>query len=109
MNIKQFKTELIEEGYSLTNNIHNGIWILPDGSLIDGIFDMGLRSEDHRMMESFVNIDRYDDDFWDEVVNNFNLVMIVPESKIILIKPWQHITEAHQNIMDQLGYEVEYY
>ncbi|MBM7598118.1 hypothetical protein JOC34_000475 [Virgibacillus halotolerans] len=109
MNIEQFKLDLIDEGYQLTNNIHEGIWILTDGSMIDGVYDMGKRSEEHRMMESFTDIDRYDDSFWDVVVKEYSLVMIIPETQCILVKPWQTVTQEQQSIMDQLGYEVEQY
>lgn len=108
--MEEFKAQIIEAGYKLTDNIYEGIYILKDGSLIDGDFDpYAGRCEDHRMMESFTDKDRYDADFWDHITREFGVVMVVPETEMILLKPWQTITKEQRRVMEELGYEVDYY
>jgi hypothetical protein len=110
MSVQEFKSLIVENGYKITDNIHEGIYILEDGSLIDGEFDpYAGRCEDHRMMESFTDKERYDDDFWDHITREFNVVMVVPETEFILLKPWQNVTPEQQRVMDALGYEVDHY
>lgn len=100
---------LIEEGYSLTNNGNEAIYIFPDGEMIDGAYDYGSRSEDHRMIECVMSTDRYDDNFWEDVHNQLKVVRLVPETKFALILKGQELTEKQIKIIERYGYEVEEY
>ena len=69
----------INEGIELTQLPDHAIYILPDGSLIDGCFYDNDRSEDHRLAESLSEFDRYDGNrFWLDLFNNLNMIMSVP-------------------------------
>lgn len=93
----------ITEGIELTQLPDHAIYILPDGSLIDGCFYDNQRSEDHRLAESLSEFDRYDGNrFWLDLFNNLNMIMLVPETKTILITKQQTITAAQTEQMNML-------
>ena len=93
----------ITEGIELTQLPDHAIYILPDGSLIDGCFYDNERSEDHRLAESLSEFDRYDGNrFWLDLFNNLNMIMLVPETKTILITKQQTITLAQTEQMNML-------
>lgn len=53
-----------EEDYHITDNPAEAIYIFPDGKVLSGDFDSGVRGTAHRAIEClFDDIDRYDDDF----------------------------------------------
>ncbi|HDM3609934.1 TPA: hypothetical protein PZR02_002702 [Staphylococcus aureus] len=94
---------LEEEGVELTDDINQAIYILSDGRLISGMFDCGIRGVDHRIIELlFEDVDRDSENFWDEVVNRANLVMYVPETKTILLKENQNITNKQLEMINNL-------
>ncbi|HFO1886517.1 TPA: hypothetical protein ACHHNH_002798 [Staphylococcus aureus] len=104
---------LEEEGVKLTDNIDEAIYIMADGRFISGMFDSGVRGEDHRIIEClFGDIDRDIEGFWDEALNRANLVMIVPETKTVLIKQGQNVTDKQLDVIDKLGktnYRIDYF
>jgi hypothetical protein len=92
--------EMLEaEGYKVGKYFNESIYILQDGTLVDGDFYDGNRCEDHRMMESFSEFDRYDGDkFWNDIMLTKGLLMIVPECEEIYIHP-QYIPTSEQNMV----------
>ena len=87
----------------------HAIYILPDGSLIDGCFYDGDRTEEHRITELLSEFDRYDGDkFWLDLFENLNMAMLVPESKQILITPKQKITPKQREVMNNLTNDFYY-
>lgn len=96
MNNDQIVSTIIEEGYNMTDNPYEAIYILTDGQLISGDFDYGSRGTDHRMIEIVTPINRYDKNFWDYVHRELKLVMLVPETKVALIKKGQELTAAQK-------------
>lgn len=99
-----------EEGYTLTEKANEAIYILSDGRMISGYEEGGnTRTIDHRMVECLMETDRYDNEFWEEVHARFKLVMLVPETKIALVKPGQKITDEQQNVLNELEYKLELY
>ncbi|MHC5291055.1 hypothetical protein ACYSTM_21105 [Bacillus licheniformis] len=109
MNNTQLVNELLEEGYNMTDNPFEAIYILTDGQLISGDFDCGCRGTDHRMIECVIDGDRYEDDFWDKVHTDLGLVRVVPETEIALIKEGQELTAKQEEIISQIGFEIEAY
>lgn len=109
MNMKAIIDELIDNGYELTENPMEAIYIFEDGTMIDGIFDCGLRSEDHRMIECLMESDRYDNNFWDDVHSQLKVVRLVPETKFALIAENQILSPIQESIINEYGYEVEVY
>lgn len=104
---------LEEEGVELTDDINQAIYILSDGRLISGMFDCGIRGVDHRIIELlFEDVGRDSENFWDEVLKRACLVMYVPETKTILIREKQNITDKQLEMIDKLKkqkHKVEYF
>lgn len=76
------RQQCIDEDIQFTTNIKEAIYILPDGTMIDGCFIDDLRTEDHRLLELISIYNRYDGDkFWLDILDNKNILMIVPETK----------------------------
>ena len=104
------KQQLIEEEQIIGTNIEEAVYILTDGTSWDGQFDCGCRGVEHREVESFTKYDRYDGEkFWKEVTVTLGLVMLVPESKMVLIHPEYTVTDKQQKQINKavkLGYEV---
>lgn len=100
-------------GIELTSNIDEAIYILADGRMVSGMFDYGVRGIDHRNIEVlFDDVDRDSENFWDEILNRACLVMYVPETKTILIREKQNITDKQLEMIDKLKkqkHKVEYF
>lgn len=103
--------DLENEGYTTTNNITEAFYILVDGSLWDANIEYGSRNNDHREAEAFSKFNRYDGEkFWNDVTINMGLVMIIPESKEVLINPNYEPTNEQQERINEaieIGYIVE--
>jgi hypothetical protein len=100
---------LLNEGYEVNGKIEEAIYILQDGTLFDGGFEEGCgRCVEHREMEAFSKYDRYDGDkFWNDVMEN--IIMLIPESKEILIQPnYTPTTKQNEQIerLLKLGFEI---
>lgn len=102
--------ELTEHGYEETESLSMAFYILADGTMWEGCFDSGIRGYDHREVEVFTTFDRYDgNDFWEEVFLKLNLVMVIPETKKIMVHPQQKLFSAQAEVVDyaiSAGYEV---
>lgn len=109
MNMTTIINELEENGYTFTKNGKEAIYIFPNGLMIDGMFDYGSRSEDHRMIECLMESNRYDNNFWNDVHNQLGVVRLVPESMIALIIQGQELTNEQSTIINKWGYDVEEY
>lgn len=113
MDIELIIKILDSEGIELTSNIDEAIYILADGRMVSGMFECGVRGIDHRVMEIlFEDVDRDSENFWDEVLNRACLVMYVPETKTVLIKRNQNITDEQLKIINNLEnqkHSVEYF
>lgn len=106
----KIKAILEDCDYKLTENPREAIYILRDGSMIDGEFFDGNRSVDHRMIECCMeDIDRYHKDFWSRVHADLGVVMLVPECKNYMIMEGQEITEQQKDILEELNYGCEIY
>lgn len=110
MTVDEIKRRVIDtDYYTLTNKISEAIFILADGSMIDGQFDMGIRGIDHRMIECVVDFDRYDDKFFDKVHDLLKIVRLVPETNVALVKVNQELSEIQLELIDRAGFVIEYY
>lgn len=109
MNMKTVYATLEEYGYELTTNPNEAIYIFPNGEMIDGGFDCGSRGEDHRMIECLMESDRYDNNFWDDVHSQLQVVRLVPETMFALISVDQELTNEQLSIINSTGYEIEVY
>ena len=101
--MNSIRKKCIDNEIEFTPSPNHAIYILPDGSLIDGCFYDGSRTGDHRIAELLSEFDRYDGDkFWLDLLDNLNMVMLVPESKQILITLKQKITRKQKEVMNDL-------
>ena len=106
MNLKE---QCQSEGIAFTTAPTEAIYILEDGTMIDGVFNEGERSEDHRIMELISSFNRYDGNrFWLDLFIGKDLVMLVPETKTILIVKQQILTPKQVEIMGTLIQNFSY-
>jgi hypothetical protein len=103
--------ELLKEGYNLTESALEAIYILPDGKMIDGYFDCGIRGEEHRMISHWVPFDRFKENvaFWNYVKYELQLVMLIPETMTALIGERQEMTEEQSDIVKNYKYKLDQY
>ena len=109
--MENLKLQLEENGYELTNDPESAIYVLQDGSMIDGWFDCGYRGLDHNMISFAVPVKRSQDytGFWKYVHNELGLLRVVPETGICLADIDQELTEEQEEYIDYMGYELERY
>lgn len=109
--INLLKKRLIEAEVNFTDYLSNALWLLPDGTMIDGEYDYGNRGQDHRIIESgIVGLDRYDGrKFWDACHKDYKLVRLVPETGYAMISPRQKLTQEQESILKYSNYEIEKY
>lgn len=102
------KQQCINEDIQFTTNILEAIYILPDGTMIDGCFYDGDRTEDHRLLELISQYDRYDGNlFWLDILETKNILMIIPETKTILYKN-KKLTKETVILLNQLVHLHDY-
>ena len=111
MNVNEMKEKLYDEGYELTDCADCAIYVMADGSMIDGCFDWGVRGYDHRMIDFLVPVDIYEDfeGFWNYVHENLGLLRVVPETNICLALVNQELTDEQMEFIEMTGFELERY
>ena len=97
-----------EYGVSTTSDPTKAIYILRDGTLIDGDYCYKSRWLDHRIMELFIDSNRYDPNFWSIVHTELGVVMLVPETKTIMVMDQQQTTKEQKEIMKTLFNEYKF-
>lgn len=108
--LRLFKKRLEEAEINFVDDISQALWLLPDGTLIDGEFDYGSRGQDHRILESGTKYNRYDGDkFWKELHYDYKCVRLVPEYGSALIKTRQKLTDIQETILSNSNFQVEKY
>lgn len=109
LNNDQIVEVILEEGYSMTDDLNEAIYMLTDGRMISGDFDCGMRGTDHRMIECVIDGNRYEGSaFWDRV-HEAGLIRMVPETNYALISEGQELTEEQQELINNSDYEIEVY
>jgi hypothetical protein len=105
------KLDYIKENFPLTTNGHESIFILPDGTMIDGQFDDGSRGIDHNIILGVYGKEGYDNptETWIKVHGELNLVRTVPEANMALIKTNQELTLIQKQIIEEIEFEIEIY
>lgn len=103
MDDKKILEILESEGFDTTLDPQQAIYILRNGALINGDFVSGFRANDHRMIEVVMkNTNRHDPDFWSKVHSELGVVMLVPETKKVLVMENQILTTQQENIVKSL-------
>lgn len=105
------KAQLEDMGYELTTYDEEAIYVLPDGEMISGEFDMGSRGLDHNMIAFAVPYKRQDDfaKFWGYVHLQLRLLRIVPETGVALAHVNQELTKIQMDYITRNGLELERY
>ena len=101
------KNDLIadEEENTFTNNIDEAIFILNDGTLVNGEFYDGVRNLDHNSIKS-----RFEPETsWKQLHGTYNFARLVPETRIALISSSQVVSENIKNILNLSNYKIEVY
>lgn len=103
MTDKEISEILEEEGYSFTDNLEESIFILKNGNLVDGGFFGGnTRTIEHREIAESVVVDkdRYDKDFWSVFHQRTSMIMVVPETRELLIMEKQKLSNEQKAIIN---------
>lgn len=103
MTDKQISEILEEEGYSFTDNLEESFFILKNGNLVDGGFFGGnTRTIEHREIAESVVLDkdRYDKDFWSVLHQRTSMIMVVPETRELLIMEKQKLSNEQKAIIN---------
>ncbi len=113
---EQIKAYVEDYGYEMTDNLDEALYILRDGSMISGGYDMGIRGEDHNMIVDLISEGVEKDknsegatNFWKALHQKTSLVRVVPETNSALIATGQQLTAPQRHVIDELGYKVEEY
>lgn len=113
---EQIKAYVEDYGYEMTDNLDEALYILRDGSMISGGYDMGIRGEDHNMIVDLISegVEKNKNseganNFWKALHQKTNLVRVVPETNSALIATGQQLTAPQRHVIDELGYKVEEY
>lgn len=103
MTDKQISEILEEEGYSFTDNLEESVFILKNGNLVDGGFFGGdTRTIEHREIAESVVLDkdRYDKDFWSVLHQRTSMIMVIPETRELLIMEKQKLSNEQKAIIN---------
>lgn len=103
MTDKQISEILEEEGYSFTDNLEESVFILKNRNLVDGGFFGGnTRTIEHREIAESVVLDkdRYDKDFWSVLHQRTSMIMVVPETRELLIMEKQKLSNEQKAIIN---------
>ena len=94
-----------EDEGTFTNNIDEAIFILSDGSLVNGEFYDGDRTLDHNCIKS-----RFEPETsWKQLHDTYNLIRLVPETRTALVSGGQVVPENIKNMLNFSNYEIEVY
>jgi hypothetical protein len=107
--------QLADKGiYRPTYRFEHAIYLLPDGTMIDGDYCDGIRGADHRAIFGAVNYGSYyetnnTNEFWKRLHRDYRLVRLVPETKTALLKGRQQLTPIQRHLILRNGYTIERY
>mgnify|MGYP000843901819 FL=1 len=98
-NLKEFMEDAVT-----TDDINQAIFIMKDGTLIDGEFDCGIRGDDHNEL-----LDYFDGMTWEELHQQLDIVRLVPETKFALIGKGQELNQAQRDLLNNSDYQIAEY
>ena len=103
INIKADLKEFMEDAVT-TEDINEAIFIMKDGTLIDGEFDCGIRGDDHNEL-----LDYFGGMTWEELHQQLNIVRLVPETKFALVGQGQELNQRQRDQLNNSNYQVAEY
>lgn len=98
-NLKEFMEDVVT-----TEGINEAIFIMKDGTLINGEFDCGIRGDDHNELLGY-----FDGMNWEELHQQLHIVRLVPETKYALIGKGQKLNQVQQDLLNDSNYKVAEY
>ena len=98
-NLKEFMEDAV-----ITEDINQAIFIMKDGTLIDGEFDCGIRGDDHNELLGY-----FDGMDWKELHQRLDIVRLVPETKFALINKGQKLNQVQRDLLNDSDYQVAEY
>lgn len=108
----EIKEMLKNDGVPITNNINEAIYIFPDGTMVDGMFMSGFRTEDHRILYYWVGHDLKhfkDANPWASLHSQTDVLRLVPEEKVAYHMENQYISEIQKKQIKKAGYDLTAY
>ena len=103
INVEADLKEFMEDAV-ITEDINEAIFIMKDGTLIDGEFDCGIRGDDHNeLLDYFGGMD------WEELHQQLNIVRLVPETKFALVGKDQELNQLQRDQLNNSNYQVAKY
>lgn len=103
INIEADLKEFMEDA-TTTEDINQAIFIMKDGTLIDGEFDCGIRGDDHNEL-----LDYFNGMNWEELHQQLDIVRLVPETKFALIGKGQELNQVQQDLLNDSNYQIAEY
>lgn len=103
INIEADLKEFMEDA-ATTEDINQAIFIMKDGTLIDGEFDCGIRGDDHNEL-----LDYFNGMNWEELHQQLDIVRLVSETKFALIGKGQELNQVQQDLLNDSNYQVAEY
>lgn len=99
-----------EKNYYLTLNPNEALFILNDGAFLDGIFECGVRGEDHHGMLSFFDgMNIPESQQWRTLHLKYGVIRLVPETGEALVAKGQRLSRYQKNVIKKLGLKREAY
>ena len=96
------------EDMKVTKEVFEAIFILEDGTLIDGEFDYGMRGIDHNCIISLAPPEMTQTEKWKHIHEVYKVVRLVPETGVALIDEDQELNNTQESMIEGY-YEVERY
>lgn len=92
-----------------TLKVEEAIFIMVNGLLIDGGYDVGMRGIDHNIITSLAPRHLPHTSKWNFIHQNFGVVRLVPETKTALIGKDQPLTTIQYELIKRANYTIEEY
>jgi len=91
-----------------TDDISEAIFVMEDGTMISGQYDMGIRGNDHNCIIEIApdDIENHGDK-WDYIHQKYNVVRVVNESGVALIGKTQNLNDKQKSLLE--NYDIQRY
>jgi len=93
----------------LTDNIDEAIFILENGQMVSGDFDMGMRGLDHNCIICLAPSELSHNEKWNHIHSVYNVVRLVPETKEALITGVQILSSIQKQLLKDSNYKISVY
>lgn len=114
MTDEEIKNFMEEWGYEQTDDPHDAIFVMRDGSMVSGEYDpyTGDRGLDHNIMADVLDdqgIPNSDPEIWAHIHQETGMVRLNPELHSALVMKDQELTDQQQSVIKGLDAKVDVY